>query len=183
MHSYVLCAAFTLLKVYKKESFQSFCETGKVSQTMAVSYVSLPLLQIVSMDLKSHRSCNYVLRLNLRQPLGTEIKFMYTLLFQSSIYVIQTHTYFYTESLMHFSYDINCKSKTFKDVHFFFYFGQTIYELHFHRVHTMYMYMYAFCVSSFFHQNNPFLHFLQMPCLMNRTLLEFSICSNTYIKH
>lgn len=74
MHSYVLCDAFTLLKVYKKESFQSFCETGKVSQTMAVSYVSLPLLQIISMDLKSHRSCNYVLRLNLRQPLGTEIK-------------------------------------------------------------------------------------------------------------
>lgn len=122
MHSYVLCDAFTLLKVYKKESFQSFCETGKVSQTMAVSYVSLPLLQIISMDLKSHRSCNYVLRLNLRQPLGTEIKFMYTLLFQSSIYVIQTHTYFYTESLMHFSYDINCKSKTFKDGHFFFLF-------------------------------------------------------------
>lgn len=120
MHSYVLCDAFTLLKVYKKESFQSFCETGKVSQTMAVSYVSLPLLQIISMDLKSHRSCNYVLRLNLRQPLGTEIKFMYTLLFQSSIYVIQTHTYFYTESLMHFSYDIICKSKTFKDGHFFF---------------------------------------------------------------
>lgn len=120
MHSYVLCDAFTLLKVYKKESFQSFCETGKVSQTMAVSYVSLPLLQIISMDLKNHRGCNYVLRLNLRQPLGTEIKFMYTLLFQSSIYVIQTHTYFYTESLMHFSYDINCKSKTFKDVHFFF---------------------------------------------------------------
>lgn len=120
MHSYVLCDAFTLLKVYKKESFQSFCETGKVSQTMAVSYVSLPLLQIISMDLKSHRSCNYVLRLNLRQPLGTEIKFMYTLLFQSSIYVIQTHTYFYTESLMHFSYDINCKSKTFKDGQFFF---------------------------------------------------------------
>lgn len=88
MHSYVLCDAFTLLKVYKKESFHSFCETGKVSQTMAVSYVSLPLLQIISMDLKSHRSCNYVLRLNLRQPLGTEIKFMYTLLFQSSIYVI-----------------------------------------------------------------------------------------------
>lgn len=63
----------------------------------------------------------------------------------------------------------------------FFYFGQTIYEFHFHRVHSMYMY--AFCVSSFFHQNNPFLHFLQMPCLMDRTLLEFSICSNTYIKH
>lgn len=76
MHSYVLCDAFTLLKVYKKESFQSFCETGKVSQTMAISYVSLPLLQIISMDLKSHRSCNYVLRLNLRQPLGTEITFV-----------------------------------------------------------------------------------------------------------
>lgn len=180
MHSYVLCDAFTLLKVYKKESFQSFCETGKVSQTMAVSYVSLPLLQIISMDLKSHRSCNYVLRLNLRQPLGTEIKFMYTLLFQSSIYVIQTHTYFYTESLMHFSYDITANLKYSKMV-IFFNFGQTIYELHFHRVHTMYMY--AFCVSSFFHQNNPFLHFLQMPCLMDRTLLEFSICSNTYIKH
>lgn len=147
---------------------------------MAVSYVSLPLLQIISMDLKSHRSCNYVLRLNLHQPLGTEIKFVYTLLFQSSIYVVKTHTYFYTESLMHFSYDINCKSKTFKDGQFF-YFGQTIYEFHFHRVHSMYMY--AFCVSSFFHQNNPFLHFLQMPCLMDRTLLEFSICSNTYIKH
>lgn len=126
MHSYVLCDAFTLLKVYKKESFQSFCETGKVSQTMAVSYVSLPLLQIISMDLKSHRSCNYVLRLNLRQPLGTEIKFMYTLLFQSSIYVIQTHTYFYTESLMHFSYDINCKSKTFKDGHFFLFWSNNI---------------------------------------------------------
>lgn len=63
----------------------------------------------------------------------------------------------------------------------FFYFGQTIYEFHFHRVHSMYMY--AFCGSSFFHQNNPFLHFLQMPCLMDQTLLEFSICSNTYIKH
>lgn len=126
MHSYVLCDAFTLLKVYKKESFQSFCETGKVSQTMAVSYVSLPLLQIISMDLKSHRSCNYVLRLNLRQPLGTEIKFMYTLLFQSSIYVIQTHTYFYTESLMHFSYDINCKSKTFKDGNFFLFWSNNI---------------------------------------------------------
>lgn len=126
MHSYVLCDAFTLLKVYKKESFQSFCETGKVSQTMAVSYVSLPLLQIISMDLKNHRGCNYVLRLNLRQPLGTEIKFMYTLLFQSSIYVIQTHTYFYTESLMHFSYDINCKSKTFKDVHFFLFWSNNI---------------------------------------------------------
>lgn len=126
MHSYVLCDAFTLLKVYKKESFQSFCETGKVSQTMAVSYVSLPLLQIISMDLKSHRSCNYVLRLNLRQPLGTEIKFMYTLLFQSSIYVIQTHTYFYTESFMHFSYDINCKSKTFKDGQFFLFWSNNI---------------------------------------------------------
>lgn len=126
MHSYVLCDAFTLLKVYKKESFQSFCETGKVSQTMAVSYVSLPLLQIISMDLKSHRSCNYVLRLNLGQPLGTEIKFMYTLLFQSSIYVIQTHTYFYTESLMHFSYDINCKSKTFKDGQFFLFWSNNI---------------------------------------------------------
>lgn len=126
MHSYVLCDAFTLLKVYKKESFQSFCETGKVSQTMAVSYVSLPLLQIIPMDLKSHRSCNYVLRLNLRQPLGTEIKFMYTLLFQSSIYVIQTHTYFYTESLMHFSYDINCKSKTFKDGQFFLFWSNNI---------------------------------------------------------
>lgn len=128
MHSYVLCDAFTLLKVYKKESFQSFCETGKVSQTMAVSYVSLPLLQIISMDLKSHRSCNYVLRLNLRQPLGTEIKFMYTLLFriQSSIYVIQTHTYFYTESLMHFSYDINCKSKTFKDGQFLLFWSNNI---------------------------------------------------------
>lgn len=126
MHSYVLCDAFTLLKVYKKESFQSFCETGKVSQTMAVSYVSLPLLQIISMDLKSHRSCNYVLRLNLGQPLGTEIKFMYTLLFQSSIYVIQTHTYFYTESLMHFSYDINCKSKTFKDGQCFLFWSNNI---------------------------------------------------------
>lgn len=158
MHSYVLCDAFTLLKVYKKESFQSFCETGKVSQTMAVSYVSLPLLQIISMDLKSHRSCNYVLRLNLRQPLGTEIKFMYTLLFQSSIYVIQTHTYFYTESLMHFSYDINCKSKTFKDGQFFFYFGQTIYEFHFHRVHAFYVYV-RLLRQFLFSSKQPFLAF------------------------
>lgn len=172
MHSYVLRDAFTLLKVYKKESFQSFCETGKVSQTMAVPYVSLPLLQIISMDLKSHRSCNYVLRLNLRQPLGTEIKFMYTLLFQSSIYVIQTHTYFYTESLMHFSYDINCNSKTFKDGHFFLFWSNNIRTPFSPSPYYVY-----------FHQNNPFLHFLQMPCLMDRTLLEFSICSNTYIKH
>lgn len=180
MHSYVLCDAFTLLKVYKKESFQSFCETGKVSQTMAVSYVSLPLLQIISMDLKSHRSCNYVLRLNLRQPLGTEINLCTLFCFNLRSTSFRHIPTFIQSPWCTFHMISTANLKHLKMV-IFFYFGQTIYEFHFHRVHSMYMY--AFCVSSFFHQNNPFLHFLQMPCLMDRTLLEFSICSNTYIKH